>query len=280
MKNILDLISDLGNKEARITKQVFISPVFTNRLVATRVDGLRYTFLLPKTPPGWYRIRPVNKKEARIDGPAELHEIEDYLKHLGRIRIVIALKKNQTYQGIPEKSNRYGFNQADVLPVFLCDDTVNEFDQIIARYDGINLWFERIDQMNDPAKADYLRSCVEKFTEPEQIRFKGLTLEEKQAYAVRTILDRKLVEDRKTALLKRDIQFAGGYFIRFEERKDHYTVTYNVDGQQYTSRVTKDPKRTVLSAGLCLSGTDSSFDLKSLVTVIREAQRKHLVHIM
>jgi hypothetical protein len=90
---------------------------------------------------------------------------------------------------------------------------------------------------------------------------------------------RKLLEKQKKGTLQEDVEFAGGKFIRFEEKSDHFAVTYTVEGQQFTSRITKDPRRMVISAGLCLAGDDQKFDLKSLVSVIREAQEKRIVHV-
>jgi hypothetical protein len=277
---VLDLINRIGKQESALTQRTFVSPVYGNTLVATRVEGLIYTFSIPKKKEGWYQIQPIDTKRAKIVGDADLSDIEKYLGYLDKIRVILVMKQNGLYMGIPDKANKFGLSVNDLLPVYLCDDMSQDFDRIIARYDGANLWYERIDQGNDPSKGDYLRNCMVKVTMPEKIRFSGLTLEEKQAYTLRMTFDRKLVEDQKKEALKQDVEFAGGRFIAFNEKSDHYVITYKVDGQQFTSRVSKDPRRMVVTAGLCLNSNDRKFDLKSLVSVIREGQDRRLVHIV
>jgi hypothetical protein len=279
VNSVLDLIDRIGKQESSLTGRTFVSPIFNNTSVATRVEGLIYTFSIPKQKGGWYQIRPIDSKKARVVGEASLSEIETYLKCLGKVRIVLVMKQDGVFMGIPDKANKYGLSESELLPVFLCDDAPLEFDRIIARYDGVNLWYECVDQGNDPSKGDYLRNSMTKVVMPDKIQFSGLTLEEKQAYALRLVFDRKLIETQKKSTLQQDVEFAGGKFVRFEEKSDHFAVTYMVEGQQFTSRITKEPTRMVLSAGLCLAGNDRRFDLKSLITVVREAQHRRIIHI-
>jgi hypothetical protein len=67
------------------------------------------------------------------------------------------------------------------------------------------------------------------------------------------------------------LEHAGAELKDYVERKDVYTVTYEVDGQRHVSAVAKKDL-SVQVAGICLSGEDRKFDLHSLVGVIREAQ--------
>ena len=277
-QDVLDLISKIGKQESSLTEKTFISPNFNNDTVATRVEGIVYSFSVPKKE-GWFKFQPLNSKKARVVGPAEMDEIEAYMKQLGKVRIILVMKQQDLYVGIPDKANNFGLEFNNLMPVYLCGDYPSDFDRVIARYDGANLWYERVDTGNDPAKGDYLRECMAKVVMPNKIKFSGLTLEEKHAYALRLTFDRKLVEDQKKDTIKQDVEFAGGKFIGFMEKSDHFAITYTVEGQQFTTRVTKDPRRMVVSAGLCLAGNDHRFDLKSLVTVIREAQKRRIVHI-
>jgi len=277
-QDVLDLISKIGKQESSLTQRTFVSPNFNNDTVTTRVEGIVYSFTVPKKE-GWFKFQPLNSKKARVVGPAEMDEIEAYMKQLGKVRIVLVMKQQGMFMGIPDKTNNFGLGINNLMPVYLCGDYPSDFDRIIARYDGANLWYERVDSGNDPAKGDYLRECMAKVVMPDKIKFSGLTLEEKQAYSLRLTFDKKLVEDQKKDTIKQDVEFAGGKFIGFSEKSDHFAITYTVDGQQFTTRVTKDPRRMVVSAGLCLAGNDRKFDLKSLVTVIREAQERRIVHI-
>lgn len=274
----LSLIEKIGKKERKITDLTFISPVFYNDMVATRIDGLLHTFTIPKTDPGWYVIKPVDVQRAEIIGKAEIHEKDKYLKYLGKIRMTLLLKKNDVYMGIPDKSNKYDLPFQEMAPVLLHDDMVLDFDRVIGRYDGSNIWFESVDMRNDPAKSDYLRESLEKHRRASLIKYEGLTFEEKLAYTLRTSLDEKFIKDCKKSSLKDDVEHAGGEFVRFVERSDHFSITYRVDGEQYTSHISKGDDRKVIAAGICLNGNDNRFDLRSLITVMREAQDKRVTY--
>lgn len=276
--DVLDIISKLGEKEQKITSLEFVSPIFFNDTVVTRVDGLVYKFTIPKAAPGWYKIRPVDQDTAKIVGEADFMERERYLKHLGKLRVTLALKRDKVFLAVPDKANKYGLPSNELFPVLLYDDSVLNFDRVLARYDGANLWFEGVDISNDPMKAEYLRDSLEKFIDAKKIKFSNLTFEEKLAYTIRTTFDKRFLEDRKEVSIKNDVEHAGGRFVRFVERSDHYSVTYQVDGEEFTSHISKDDRRMVIAAGICLAGNDHRFDLRSLITVVRQARQEGIVH--
>jgi hypothetical protein len=268
----------MGEKETALTELEFVSPIFNNRVVATRVDGVLYTFQVPRSKPGWFKIKPNDTKYARIVGEADLMEIEQYLKYFDRLRLVVAMKKDRVYLAVPDKMNKFGLPPQELIPVFLTDDSVMDFDRILARYDGANFWFERVDTANDPIKSEYLRNNLERLLDTKSLKCPGLTFEERLAYTLRTTLDKSLVEDRKKKTFQEDVEHAGGKLLRFSEKSDHYSVTYTVDGEQFTSHIAKDSEHRVIAAGICLAGNDRRFDLKSLITVVREAKRRRIVH--
>lgn len=270
--DILNLIDELGEKEKKITDLEFVSPVFNGDTVVTNLDGLDYKFKIRKTDPGWYRIRPSDHRRALIVGEADIEEREKYLNCLGKLRMTLTLRQGDVFLALPDKNNKYQFPPNELLPVLLFDDTVLDFDRILTRYDGTNFWFESIDAGNNPMKSDYLRASLEKFIDPKEIKFQDLALEEKLAYNIRTGFDKRFFENKKESSIKDDVEHAGGRFIRFVERSDHYSVTYNVDGDEFTSHISKDSKRMVIAAGICLNGNDQRFDLKSLITVVRQAK--------
>jgi hypothetical protein len=278
MGNVLDLIAKLGKQESSITEVTFVSPIFHNTQVATRVSGLIHTFEVKEKEPGWYLFKPSDSKKAKCMGVADQHMVSEYLKYLPKIRVTLALKDKEVFLGLVEKNNNLGIDSKNAVPVILFDDTVSMFDRVICRYDGVGFWFDSLDTLNDPAKADYLRENLTKLVEPEKIKFSGLCFEEKAAYAFRQAIDKKLYEERHKTTLQRAVEHAGGKFIKADERRDFYSVTYSVDGHKYTSYVSKDPIHRVITSGICLAGNDTKFDLKSLITVMREAQKKNVVH--
>jgi hypothetical protein len=276
MSNVFDLIKRVGEKEAAV--QEFVSPIFFNEYVATKIEGIVYKFKISQKTPGWYKIQSVDRKTAKTIDSADLVDIDSYLKQLQKIRLILVMKKNNVFFAIPEKSNNLGLEFEEPIPVYLPDDSVMEFDRIIGRFDGANFWFHQLDYSNDPAKALYLREQLVKVTGPKKIQHIGLTIEEKIAYALRLSLDKKLIIDRKKESLKDDVEYAGGEFVRFVEKSDHFSVTFIVDGHQYTSHVSKNESHSVITAGICLSGEDRKYDLKSLITVMREGQHAGRIH--
>jgi len=278
MEQALDLIRRLGQKENSITSMEFISPIFNNMTVVVLIDGLVHKLSVFRTMPGWYRLKPVDLKRAEFRGQADLSETENYLKRLKKVRLVLLSKDGQVAQALPLKGNNIGLEISAPVPVYLVSDFAEQFDTIIAGFDGANLWFWETAPSGDMARAEYLREQLGKGTPAEKIRFKGLTIEEKMAYSLCHALIEKKKELTKEGALKKDVEHAGGQFVKFSERKDHFSVTYKVDGQQYTSYVSKDRGHSVLTAGICLRGGDRNFDLASLVTVLREGQGRGLIH--
>jgi len=279
-QDVLSVISKVASAEGALLKSTFVAPVAGNDRVAALVCGMAYTFSIPKVdPPGWYEFKPRGAKDARVVGPADPAETESYLKRLPTVRVVLSHKMAGLYHGVPAKANAVGLPWEGLVPVLLVDDLADDFDRVVCRFDGVNLWYEGVDPSNDQSKGAYLRERFAKLHPPGFLKFKGLTFEEKAAYSLRLSIDKKAREQMRDKSLKADVEHAGGRFIGLKEKSDRYEVTYSVDGQQYTSYVAKDAARTVISAGICLSGNDRTFDLKSLVTVMREGQRRgRIVH--
>lgn len=276
--DVLNLIDELGEKERKITDLEFVSPIFNSNIVVTNIDGLVYKFKISLGKPGWYKIRPINHSRAVIVGDADFTDREQYLRRLGKLRMTLTLKKDNVFLALPDKDNKYGLPFSELVPVLLFDDSVLDFDRVIVRYDGVNVWFENVDMNNDPVKAEYLRDSLEKYIDPKNIDRPYLTLEEKMAYTLRTSFDKTFFVDKKEVQLKRDVEHAGGNFVRFVERSDHFSVTYQVDGDQFTSHISKDDNHMVITAGICLENNDNRFDLKSLITVVREAKQTGVLY--
>lgn len=286
MSDVFDAISRLGKSETNFLGTTFVAPVVDAKVVSAWVGPISQEFSIHKpSEPGWYRFQATDFKKAKVVGTADIEEIDSYLKKLKRLMLVVVMRIDGVYHGMPMKANPQGLDWGRLYPVFLTDDMVNDFDRVACRFDGANLWYERIDFSNDPTKADYLRDTFSKMADPATVKFSGLSFEEKASYSLRMVLDhdareraRKAKEAQKGDRIKSDVEHAGGTFLGFREKATQYEVTYSVEGEQYTSVVAKDSARTVISAGICLSGGDRAFDLASLITVMREGQRRRLIH--
>jgi hypothetical protein len=276
--DVLDLIDELGEKEEKINDLIFISPIFNSKIVVTDINQIIYKFSISTVSPGWHKFRPIDMKEARVVGSADMMERERYLKRLPKIRMTLVFRRGDIFLALPDKVNSININNNDLLPIYLFDDSVNIFDKIIARYDGAHFWFESVDYNNDPMKSEYLRESLEREIIPKDIKYPNLLIEEKRAYAIRFSFISKNKKERNEKNLIRDVEHAGGKYLRYEEKNDFYSITYEVDGEVYTSHISKKDDHMVISAGICLNGHDTNFDLKSIITVIKEAQEKDLIY--
>jgi len=271
-RQALDLISKLGAAEAALP--AFISPVFYNDFVITRLHGLMYKFRIAKHKPGWYEFEPEDFKHAKSTGTASLDKIDSYLKKMPKVYATACMKHRDTYIGVVGQNNPVYCGETK--HILLPDDGIMDFDRMVCRFDGANLWYHQPDMLNDPVKADYLRNSLSEGQ--KELKHTGLLFDEKAAYSVRYEMTQKYAEELEEVKLRKDVEFAGGKFIKYSEKSDHYSVTYSVDGQQYTSYVSKNPSHSVITAGICLDDTDDRFDLKSLITVMREGQRRRLIY--
>jgi hypothetical protein len=277
--NVLDIISKLGETENSLTKREFVSPVYKNRCVITKIDKISYPFSIPETKPGWYKFRPVDRKKARVLGPCSYQDTEAYLNFLQKVRMILVQRDGDVFYGVPFKTNHQGLDIKVIYPIYLVlDDMAQDFDEVICRFDGANLWYQSVDTNNDQAKVDYLRESLKALVLPKKIVYSGLRFEDKMAYAIRCEIDKKLQEKTKEYRLKHAVEHAGGIFKSFTEKGDHFDVSYEVDGEKYTSTIAKNENLQVLTAGICLQSGDKKFDLTSLISVIREGQHRDLIH--
>ena len=146
------------------------------------------------------------------------------------------------------------------------------FRHIIGRFDGFNFWFDRVSPGRNPATAAYLRKSIDGEKDVDRLKRPGLLPQEKNLYAA--LLKRRRVnrEEPERRRLRKALAHAGAILDTFQQRKGTYNVTFSLDGVRHTS-VIDARDLTVLSAGICLSDRDESFDLHSLVGVLREARQ-------
>lgn len=267
---VLDLIDRLGEAEDNLSSREIVSPVHGNRKIATRLAGIVYQLKIPRVDNGWHKFVPLDYESAKRIGGADPVEVDQYLSHLPRVRMVLVQRTGSDYLAIPMKQSKV---VEDLYPVLLVDNAPMDFDTVVARYDGVNLWYHDLDPRNDPQKGEYLRESFQNSVKSDEVRFSGLTFEEKSAYALRAQIEEQARVKTSEEKLKEAVEHGGGDMLGFVERQDHFSVTYTVDGRQYTTRVSKDEGMNVVCAGFCLSGEDEKFDLKSLIPVLKEGHR-------
>src|SRR5262249_18341957 len=158
---------------------------------------------------------------------------------------------------------------AGPVPVRLVEEA-QRFDVVEARADGVQCWYDGPDGRADPAAAAYLRQAFADRAEPAAVHRPGLSAEAPVAYAPADGRARPAERARTEDRLRDALAHAGAEFRAYLEREDTIRVEFTVDGRRHVSVVSKGDL-SVQTAGICLSGADEHFVLKSLIGVLRES---------
>ncbi len=267
-----DIFRKVEKVEQALLDSEFISPVVRRSKIRVRVLGLIYEFRVRDSFEGWAILKPVSPTHARVVGSPNLMQISEYLKGFLKVGSILCQKRQNIW---------YGTNQfVDVYEVqnpILLADGVELFDEIIARFDGQNCWFEMKAPTHDPAISEYLRQSLSQSTPADKLQKSGLTPSHKKAYQWQILLKEKKIGELTLDKIKRAVDHGSGQFKSYIERNNSYTVIFSLAGEDFRTTVRKD-NFEVLSAGICLSGEDKKFDLQSLVSVVKEGQEKDKIH--
>jgi hypothetical protein len=273
------LLDRLIQAEEAFLRSTFVAPVTRNARVQVRVEGIAWQLtVLPTEQEGWAVLQPVNATHARVQRPAGLAQVREYLELFPAVSLVLCERRRGVWLALlaEEYSSRYAATERPV-PVFLPGDA-QLFDTVRARWDGARFLFESRHPRRDPSVAAYLRQLLAEGCQTEALERRTLTTQERKAYAWQLWLVEQKLQDATEARLRAAVAHADGQFHAFVERGDAYSVTFTVDGSTHTAAIRKDDF-SVLTAGICLSGEDQKFDLSSLVSVIREGRDGRIVHV-
>jgi hypothetical protein len=276
-----DLLNKMESAEETFLQTEFLSPVMPGGQVRVRIAGVVCTLGVEgAAEPGWAILRPLSLNAAQVVGQPTLRQIRDYLELFPQIKMILLARKDRDWLALHAHKGDRRFQLDGPARVRLAEG-VEPFQQIVARYDGAQFWFQEVDRRRSPAIAAYLRECMNAETPPSNLRKPTLTAEERAAYAIAyegTAKARAAARrSREEARLSDALTHAGAELVSFMEQRGVYTVNFRMGQRQHRTIVRRDDL-TVLAAGICLSGQDQRFDLQSLVGVIREgAQRGRLV---
>ncbi len=164
------LIARLNKESNTLLQREIVAPLLPGGRIRTRLGGMIHEFRPTSQFVGWGRFRPINEREAEVQGEAMPWERGGYLELLPALRVVLLWPDNNpkrpgTWWAVPfndsDAKQRFGFN-TEPLPIFLCDPTngAERFERVIARVDGRTLWFEGPDMLADPTHAEWLRDAA------------------------------------------------------------------------------------------------------------------------
>ncbi len=282
-KRFQNAFDRLARAEERFLKSEFLAPAVGGGVVRVRIAGVPCELRIrPPRFTGWGMFRPISHDEAELIRQAGLADRQSYLKLFPLVRLVLCRRDEAgTWRGLAAHRDGQPFHIQGLVPIRLADEA-EQFETIRARFDGGNFWFEGADARSDPAAARYLRESLIQRTPVDELQRGGLSPEQRAAYAVHFIepkTSRKKDDGGPPAphpptteqRLREALAHAGAELKDFTERRDGYRVSYTIGGRRHTSSVSKEDM-SVQVAGICLSGEDENFDLKSLIGVIREAE--------
>lgn len=288
MKPLLSLINQLGAQFDQLRTQHFLAPCVPGGKIKVRLSRLVYEFRpQPENFQGWGLFEPIDEQTAQLVDEPTMPMIAKYLAQFSVVRVILAYRLvGQAWLAYPV--NESDFKQRGGVPqplVVQLNTTGQQFEQIIARYDGSSFWFDEVDRRADPSITRELGQALSREIAPTALRFAMLTPEMRTVYQLEFERVRKLQAARLAAKLKaqRAITHSTEYRLRealwlggraqlqgFQERDKAWLVDWSTkDGSHHTSTIAKRDL-TVLSAGICLSGKDNDFDLQSLVKVVEQ----------
>jgi hypothetical protein len=275
-KPIHDVLDRLAAAEHDFLRSQFLAPMVRGGRANVRIAGVVCAMAVtPVDFRGFGVFQPVSHSQARLLRTASLSERRKYLQLFPRVLLVISSRTASSTHAVPSNAADSRFSVQGQVELRLSDDDAEPFDTVVARFDGSQFWFDQLDPRTDPAAAQYLRQALATDAEPAQLDRPGLTPGQRIAYTLNYIARQEaIIQDERTRnerRLREALEHAGAQLSDFVEHRDEYRVTYEVAGRRHVSIVRKGDL-TVQTAGICLSGRDSDFDLASLVGVMRESQ--------
>lgn len=272
MSGSKSLFRKVEKAEKAFLNSEFISPVIRGSKVRVRVLGLVYELEVADDFEGWAILKPISPARAKVVASPSLLQVSEYLERLSRVRFILSEKRGKLWHGI---SQQLPGSQSPVL----LTSGVGLFDDVLARFDGQNYWFQAQDLRSNPALTQYLRESLNKSVPLDKLRKPGLTPFHREAYRWQLFLRENKIGEVTLDKIKRALSHGGGEFKSYIERADSYTVAFSLDGEDFSSTISKDDFE-VVSAGICLSGEDRKFDLQSLVGVVKNGQRERKIYRM
>jgi hypothetical protein len=266
---MISLIDRLAAAESRMRRMRFLAPCVRGGTVRTRVDGLVYAFRRePKAFEGWGVFAAESASLARLVAEAEPELIDAYLALFPSARLRLAYRlAGASWLAYPEsESDARPRRRPAPVAVHLVDGA-GAFDCVVAGWDGSSWWFADLDRAADPVITDAMRAEHAAGTDPGALRIRGLTPEMGVVYDLVARRDGGRSDERR---LRAALGRGGGALRGFQDRDAFWLVEWSArDGSCHTTAVAKRDL-TVISAGICLSGRDSEFDLQSLVGVVED----------
>lgn len=269
----------LAAAEEAFASTRFLAPVAKSEgdpKVRVRIAGVVMTLAVtrPKKFIGWGIFQPTDHKHCRKIREAGLSERRAWLDLFRPCRLVLCRQEGDDWLG--------ALAGTDELGLVRLTEGVQVFDEVKARWDGAEFWFDAPDERADPRLKAYLSERLADRTPANRVSAPGMAPEHRVAYGVafQTAEDqrRRALEASVGYKVKSAIERAGGAYLNHLERAGDgtLTVTWRMGSEVHRSTVRRSDL-SVVSAGICLNSTDQQFDMNSLCHVVREGQQRRLI---
>jgi len=272
-RTALDLIRTLARDEATLHGQEFVAPLQQGGRARLRIRGLIHEFAVQQAQPGWWRCRVLNSQQATIVDAAQPWQRGDYLALWPVLRLVLLEPlKHHAWLALPynpsDAFQRFGL--AGPVAVQLVENG-QPFERVLGRVEGGAVWYDDFDHRANPLVAEALRSALTAEQATPNVRELGAG--ERAAYTLLAARQHEARTASATATLEQRLHHAlevgGARLLGYTTTEHGLRVSWERDGQHSVTLV--NTELSVVSAGICLSGEDESFDLTSIVDVVREA---------
>lgn len=290
----LDLIAELEEKAASLRKHQVLAPIPEGRQfrVTTLIEGIPYHLEIPKVEPGWWLLQPLSDHEAQVVEPPLPYEIIRYLEQLPAMRVIavyrLGWKSWLVYPWNEGDAHQRGWPSAisgqyapQPRPLHLVTaPAIRPFDVLVVRMLDDLLLYDEHDRRTLWAHlaGELLRRLERREWQP---RLRGLTAELEAVLSLhhhRILLEEKRRIEREEAERRRTLEgrlqsaleYSGAILRAWTERGQGYEVVWEHEGREY--RTVIRPDLFVRSAGVCLSGRESDYNLSAIVHVMQLAR--------
>lgn len=272
MTNFNQLLQSLISQEQQLTSQIFLAPALPGQPITVRLNNLLYRFDNSQGYEGWGIFQPTSTKSVKKLEAADPIKVAQYLQLFTTMRLILVYPlRGQTwlaYPQYPEVFTRHTQRQPQPVEVHLVTGG-EKLLPITARYDGKLFWYEGRDSRSDIVLYSRLQDLFRR--QETEFRLPQITPPMITAYTLAAQQDETFHQDRTEMLLRNAFLQGGGHFISYVDEGPFWRVKWSTsDGTEHNSTLNKD--LSVITAGICLAGTDRTFDVQSLVNVV---ERRH-----
>ena len=239
MINIFDLLNKKRTQEEDFLSKQFIAPYIRGHQVRAKLGPYIYTFKITGRPREGLKVfKPIDQFTARSQGNASSEQIDRYLSMLPRtFMILVHRNAGQPWIVIPADANDDRFKDIDVVPLRLVEESAQQFDHVVARYDGATFWYHEPDMRSEPEVADYLNTSLRNIVRPDDLKHSGLVPQDRVAYAMAASLREDFEKLSTEMKIKKALAHDGATYKGHHERGDNIIIEWNLNGHRYSSTV-------------------------------------------